>query len=85
MPRNGLEARDDIAARISDLGMVIRPFDEAQARRAVLAWRQFGKGNHPAALNVGDLSSYSLSAERREPLLFKGEDFGRSDCEAVAW
>jgi ribonuclease VapC len=47
-----------------------------QARRA---WRRYGKGRHPAGLNFGDCFSYALAALTREPLLFKGEDFSKTD------
>jgi ribonuclease VapC len=43
------------------------------------AYRRFGKGNHPAALNFGDCIAYALSAANGEPLLFKGDDFARTD------
>jgi ribonuclease VapC len=46
------------------------------ARRA---WRRYGKGRHPAALNFGDCFSYTLAATTGEPLLYKGEDFSRTD------
>ena len=55
--------------------------DHAQAAR--LAWRRFGKGNHPAALNFGDCFAYALAKEARQPLLFKGNDFALTDIEAV--
>lgn len=51
-----------------------------QARRA---WRRYGKGRHPAGLNYGDCFSYALAALSGEPLLFKGDDFSRTDIEAV--
>jgi len=53
--------------------------DEEQARRARAAWRTFGKGRHPAALNLGDCFSYALAQVIGEPLLFKGDDFSRTD------
>ncbi|HMK91126.1 MAG TPA: type II toxin-antitoxin system VapC family toxin [Methylocystis sp.] len=46
------------------------------ARRA---WRRFGKGRHAAGLNFGDCFSYALAAKTNEPLLFKGDDFSRTD------
>ena len=52
----------------------------AEARQA---WRRFGKGNHPAALNFGDCFAYALAAVTGEPLLFKGEDFALTDIETV--
>ena len=50
------------------------------ARRA---WRRFGRGNHPAALNFGDCFAYALARATGEPLLFKGDDFAQTDIEAA--
>jgi ribonuclease VapC len=47
------------------------------------AYREFGKGNHPARLNVGDCFAYALSKATGEPLLFKGDDFARTDVVAA--
>jgi ribonuclease VapC len=47
------------------------------------AYRQFGKGNHPARLNLGDCFAYALAKARSEPLLFKGDDFRLTDIEAA--
>ena len=47
------------------------------------AFRTFGKGRHPAGLNFGDCFAYALSKTSGEPLLFKGEDFSRTDVERV--
>ena len=60
-----------------------RPVTPDLARAARRAWRRFGKGNHPAGLNFGDCFSYALAEAVREPLLFKGEDFARTDIEAA--
>ena len=57
--------------------------DAEQADQARRAWRRFGKGRHPAGLNVGDCFSYALSTTTQEPLLFKGGDFSRTDIEAA--
>ncbi len=43
------------------------------------AWRQWGKGRHPAGLNFCDCCAYALAQQLGEPLLFKGEDFRRTD------
>jgi ribonuclease VapC len=43
------------------------------------AWRQYGRGRHPAALNHDDRFAYALAASLGEPLLFAGEDFSRTD------
>jgi ribonuclease VapC len=53
------------------------------ARAARQAYFRFGKGHHPARLNFGDCFAYALAKARREPLLFKGEDFAKTDIEAV--
>ena len=51
----------------------------ALATRALDAIARFGKGRHQAALNLGDAVSYALSKATGKPLLFKGEDFTRTD------
>lgn len=45
------------------------------------AWRRFGKGRHPAALNFGDCFAYALAKFSGEPLLAKGQDFKLTDVE----
>ena len=57
--------------------------DRAQVEAARLAWRRFGKGRHPAALNYGDCFAYALAKSRDLPLLFRGEDFVRTDIVPV--
>ncbi len=57
----------------------IVPVTPEQVTFARRAWREFGKGNHPAALNLGDCLAYALSQMTREPLLFKGQDFTHTD------
>ena len=78
-------ARDPIASRRLDelfreAGITIEPVTATQARIARQAYRDFGKGSgHAARLNFGDCFAYALAAERGEPILFKGEDFARTD------
>jgi ribonuclease VapC len=43
------------------------------------AWRRYGKGRHPAALNICDCLAYALSKSSGEPLLFVGDDFTKTD------
>jgi ribonuclease VapC len=57
--------------------------DAEQARIARDAYSRFGKGRHPAGLNFGDCFSYALAHTRGLPLLFKGEDFARTDLAAA--
>lgn len=77
--RQGPRATADLEILIDRLGVEIVPFDRAQAGAAVTAWRRFGKGRHPAALNLGDCFSYALAKVGSEALLFKGADFGQTD------
>lgn len=57
--------------------------DAEQIAVARRAWRSYGKGRHPAGLNYGDCFSYALAKTRSEPLLYKGDDFSRTDIEAA--
>ncbi|MBI5114340.1 MAG: type II toxin-antitoxin system VapC family toxin [Rhodovulum sp.] len=73
-----------IARRLDEIlaaaAVVIEPLTQAQARLAREAYRTFGKGSgHPAKLNLGDCFSYALAKATGEPLLFKGQDFARTD------
>ncbi|MCK1627734.1 type II toxin-antitoxin system VapC family toxin [Bradyrhizobium sp. 147] len=61
------------------IGAEIVPVDAEQTDAARRAWRRYGKGRHAAALNYGDCFSYALAVTRSEPLLFKGEDFAKTD------
>ena len=59
------------------------PFDAEQAVLAAQAFARFGKGRHPAKLNLGDCFSYALAKSLNAPLLYKGEDFGLTDIAAA--
>lgn len=65
--------------------IVIEPVTPEQARLAREAYRDFGKGRHRAGLNLGDCFAYALAKDKREPLLFKGNDFGKTDVEVAAY
>jgi len=64
-------------------GITIEPVTEEHAHMARQAFIDFGKGRHPAGLNYGDCFSYALSRATREPLLFKGRDFAKTDLGAA--
>jgi len=72
----GADALDLLLQR-ADIQIVA--VDREQAEIARRAWRTFGKGNDPAGLNLGDCFAYALAVAAAEPLLFKGEDFRRTD------
>jgi ribonuclease VapC len=76
----GLRALDRFLQRG---GIEIAPVDLEQARLAREAFLRFGKGRHPAGLNFGDCFSYALAKALSEPLLFKGEDFSKTDTLPV--
>ena len=67
------------------LNITIVNMDSKQFEIARKAWRLFGKGRHPAKLNIGDCCSYALSAHSGEPLLFKGDDFSKTDICRVEY
>ena len=67
---------------IEEIGAIVIPFDEQQARLADDAFQRYGKGQgHPAQLNLGDCAVYALAKALDEPLLFVGNDFTQTDIE----
>ena len=82
-----LEARrGEAAGREFDLflhqaNVDIVSVDAEQVDMARVAWRKYGKGRHPAALNFGDCFAYALAKASGEPLLAKGTDFAQTDIE----
>ena len=77
--RLGERGGSELDLWLHKIGIEIVSVDAEQADVARRAWRRFGKGRHPASLNFGDCFSYALSKVLQEPLLFKGDDFGRTD------
>jgi ribonuclease VapC len=68
---------DDV---IEEVNIVVEPVTAEQARIARQAFRDYGRGSgHPANLNFGDCFSYALARDKREPMLWKGDDFGHTD------
>lgn len=60
-------------------GIVIETASYQQAQVAREAYRDFGKGRHPAGLNLGDCFAYALAKVQDEPLLYQGVDFSKTD------
>lgn len=77
--RRGEAAGRDLDLLLHRSGVRTIAPDEHQVEVARAAWRRYGKGRHPAGLNFGDLFSYALARTAGEDLLFKGEDFSRTD------
>lgn len=83
--RKGHGAAKDFQVLLDAANITIVDFSADHSRLAVAAWRQYGKGNHKARLNMGDCCSYALAKAVRQPLLFKGEDFSRTDIAVVRY
>src|SRR5215468_8893383 len=78
----------DAAGRELDLFLIrsnfqIVPVDAEQAELARSAWRRYGKGRHPAALNFGDCFAYALAKWSGDALLVKGTDFSQTDVTVM--
>ena len=82
--KRDMRAAIEVDNLLQDFGVEIAPADADGARAARNAYFQFGKGYHPAGLNLADCFPYSLARTRNEPLLFKGADFLRTDI-VPAW
>lgn len=80
-PASELGTRADQLIEI--LAIDIVDFTAEQAFAAREANRRFGKGRHPAGLNFGDCLTYALAKVSGEPLLYKGEDFARTDIPSA--
>ena len=81
--RNGYEGLRDLDLFLLKAGISIEAVDLEQAKVARSAFTMFGKGRHEASLNFGDCFSYALAKVSGSPLLFKGDDFSRTDIEAA--
>jgi ribonuclease VapC len=74
-------AFDDLIDRAQ---IEVEPVTAEQAQIARQAYRDYGRGSgHPANLNFGDCFSYALARAKREPILFKGDDFGHTDLRSA--
>lgn len=74
----------DVEALFDDLKVRPVALDLEQGRFASEAFLRFGKGRHPAKLNLGDCFSYALAKSLNAPLLYKGEDFAQTDIVSAA-
>lgn len=81
--KQGQEASADLRKLLATLSVRSVPVDDVQAAAAVAAWRRFGKGRHPAGLNLGDCFSYALAKTDGAALLFKGNDFAQTDIASA--
>lgn len=75
--------RGEMERLIEGLGFRIVDVTPAAARRAADAYENWGKGRHPASLNFGDCFAYEVAKDYGSRLLFTGNDFARTDVQAV--
>jgi ribonuclease VapC len=85
LPRLGEAGVLRLDALLKELAIEVVPVTRATAELARDAFRRYGKGRHPAALNFGDCFSFALAMERGETLLFVGDDFSRTDVPPAAY
>jgi ribonuclease VapC len=76
--------RADLELFLREAAIEIAPVTPDQAEMACEVFRRFGRGRHPAGLNIGDVFAYALAKITGEPLLFKGDDFARTDIASAA-
>ncbi len=81
--RLGEDSAGVLERMLDELDIQEIPFGEIHWREAVEAFRRFGKGRHPAALNFGDCMTYAVARLAGEPLLYTGEDFSLTDLECA--
>lgn len=81
--RHGTAGGQKLDELVNAAQIRIEPVTFDQVTIARLAYRNYGKGRHPAGLNFGDCFSYALAKLLDEPLLFKGDDFSQSDILAA--
>ena len=75
----GEEGNRELDILLLKAGIEIIAFNGEQLKVARHAFREYGMGRHAAGLNFGDCFSYALSRTSGEPLLFKGDDFAKTD------
>jgi ribonuclease VapC len=77
-------ARAGLDDLLAESEITIEPVTVEQARIARQAYRDYGRGSgHAANLNFGDCFSYALARAKREPILYKGDDFGHTDLRSA--
>jgi ribonuclease VapC len=83
-PGRIVEAFDDVRAFLAAANVSVVPITEQTVATALDAFERYGKGQgHPARLNLGDCFAYAVAHDQRVALLFKGDDFGRTDIQAA--
>jgi len=79
--RTGENASELLADLVEAADAVVIEFGAGHWETALSAWWEYGKGRHPAALNLGDCIAYAAARVAGEPLLAIGDDFAQTDIE----
>jgi ribonuclease VapC len=82
--RGTADAITALYALLQTLRVEIVAFDLPEASSAAAAYTVFGKGFHSAKLNLGDCPAYALAKRKNLPLLFKGDDFSKTDVRVYS-
>jgi ribonuclease VapC len=77
------EAYAEVSSFVAGAGLDIVAIRTPEAIAALEAFARYGKGRHPAKLNMGDCFSYAVAKLRSMPLLFKGDDFTQTDLAQI--
>ena len=83
--RLGIVGKTLLARFVQETGLTVLPVGPEHWTVAVDAFARYGKGRHPAALNLGDCLTYAVAHVAEEPLLCVGDDFPRTDLPLVRW
>jgi ribonuclease VapC len=83
--RKGEPGGRELDLLLHRIGLENVPLTASHVEVARDAWRRFGRGTHPANLNIGDCCVYALARVSGEPMLFKGDDFGKTDISRVEY
>ena len=81
--RLGPEGQAELEHLLRVFSVEVASFTSDQAALAIDAWHRYGKGRHPAGLNIIDCCSYALATQAGAPLLAVGDDFARTDLDLV--
>lgn len=76
-------ARTDVVEFLAQTGIKIIDLEAKDGVEALAAHQRFGKGRHRAALNMGDCFAYACATRLGVPLLFKGDDFSKTDIPSA--
>ena len=78
------DSEKDVTDFLRCSGITVVPVAAAEAKVALEAAQRYGKGRgHPAQLNFGDCFAYAVATTHEASLLFKGDDFGKTDIRSA--